>query len=110
MPMTQDDEPKNFRIISIAPQVARGLIRDQTTRRWAMFITLLVAMLMLFAGTTLLQALLSPREHPAWFIIFWLVCTWLTLTALFLAIFDMLLVRAQSRAAARELRESLGQK
>jgi hypothetical protein len=105
--MSQDDEPKSFRIVSFAPQVARGLVRDQTTRRWTIFVTLLVAMLMLFAGTTFLQALLSPREHPGWFIVFWLLCAWLTLTALFLAIFDILIVRAQSRAARRELSESL---
>jgi Na+/melibiose symporter-like transporter len=98
---------RNLRIGSFAAYAARGLIRDQTTRRWAMFFTLSAAMLMLFLGTTFLQPLLSPHEHPAWFILFWLACAWLTLTALLLAFFDLLLVRAQTRAAKRELREKL---
>lgn len=70
-----------------------------------MFVTVLVAMLMLFAGSTFLEPLLAPREHPVWFILFWLVCAWFTLTALGLALFDLLIVRAQARAAKRELRE-----
>jgi hypothetical protein len=98
---------RNLRIGSFAAHAARGLIRDQTTRRWAMFFTLLAAMLMLFFGGTFLQPLLSPHEHPAWFILFWLACAWFTLTALLLALFDLLMVRAQSRAATRELRETL---
>lgn len=72
-----------------------------------MFITLLVAMLMLFAGITFLEPLLAPRQHPVWFILFWVVCVWFTLTALGLALFDLLMVRAQSRAAKRELRDTL---
>jgi len=72
-----------------------------------MFITLLVAMLMLFSGTTFLQPLLSSREHPGWFLLFWVTCGWLTLTAFLLALFDLLMVRAQDRAARRILREKL---
>ena|SRR2546423_5352120 len=105
--MNQRDEPKSLRIVSFAPQVARGLIRDQTTRRWAMFITVLVAMLMLFAGSSFLQGFLSPHEHPVAFILFWVSCAWFTVAALLLAFFDLLMVRAQSRAAKRELRETI---
>jgi hypothetical protein len=72
-----------------------------------MFITLLVAMLMLFCGITFLQPLLSPREHPVWFLLFWVACAWLTLTAFLLALFDLLMVRAQDRAAQKILREKL---
>jgi hypothetical protein len=72
-----------------------------------MFITLVIAMLMLFFGTTFLQPLLSPREHPGWFLLFWLACAWLTLTALFLALFDLLMLRAQGRAARKTLGEKL---
>jgi len=101
------DEPARLRIVSFAIHSARGVIRDQSTRRWVMFITLLVAMLMLFCGTTFLQPLLSPREHPGWFLFFWVTCAWLTLTAFLLALFDLLMVRAQDRAARRILREKL---
>jgi heme/copper-type cytochrome/quinol oxidase subunit 2 len=104
------DDPARLRIASFAAHTARGLIRDQTTRRWAMFITVLVAMLMLFAGSTFLEPWLAPREHPVWFILFWLACAWFTLTALGLALLDLLMVRARSRAAKRELRETLEEK
>ena len=101
------DEPARLRIVSFAINSARGVIRDQSTRRWVMFIALLVAMLMLFSGTTFLQPLLSPREHSGWFLLFWVTCAWLTLTAFLLALFDLLMVRAQDRAARRILREKL---
>jgi hypothetical protein len=100
---------KNLRIVSLAAHSARGLIRDQTSRRWTMFVTLVMAMLMLFAGSTFLEPLLAPREHPAWFILFWLGCAWFTLTALGLALFDLLIVRARSRTAKSDLRETLEQ-
>ena len=101
------DEPAQLRIVSFAIHSARGVIRDQSTRRRVMFITLLVAMLMLFFGTTFLPTLLSPREHPGWFILFWVTCAWLTLSAFLLALFDLLMVRAHDRAARRILREKL---
>ena len=72
-----------------------------------MFITLIVAMVMLFLGTTFLQPLLSPREHPGWFAFFWVACAWFTLTALLLALFDLLMLRAQDRATRKSLREKL---
>src|SRR5438105_12894585 len=101
------DEPARLRIVSFAIHSARGVIRDQSTRRWGMFITLLVAMLMLFVGTTFLQPLLSPREHPGWFLFFWVACAWFTFTALLLALFDLLILRAQDRTARKILREKL---
>ena len=102
------DEPARLRIVSFAIHSARGVIRDQSTRRWVMFITLVIAMLMLFCGTTVLQPLLSPREHPGWFVLFWLTCAWLTLTALLLALFDLLMLRAQERTARKILRKKMG--
>src|SRR5437660_12583603 len=86
------DEPARLRIVSFAIHSARGVIRDQSTRRWVMFITLVIAMLMLFSGTTFLQPLLSAREQPVWFIIFWVTCACLTLIALLLALLDLLMV------------------
>jgi hypothetical protein len=101
------DEPARLKIVSFAIHSARGVIRDQSTRRRVMFITLLIAMVMLFFGTTFLQSLLSPREHPGWFLFFWLACAWLTLTALLLALFDLLMLRARDRAARKMLSEKL---
>lgn len=101
------DEPTRLRIVSFAIHSARGVIRDQSTRRRVMFITLVIAMLMLFSGTTFLQPLLSTREHPGWFLLFWVACAWLTLTALLLALFDLLMLRAQERTARKTLRQKL---
>jgi hypothetical protein len=101
------DEPARLKIVSFAIHSARGVIRDQSTRRRVMVITLVIAMLMLFSGTTFLQPLLTPREHPGWFLLFWLACAWLTLTAILLALFDLLMLRAQDRAARKILSEKL---
>jgi hypothetical protein len=101
------EEPPRLRIVSFAIHSARGLVRDQTARRWAMFITLVAAMLMVFLGTTFLQPLLSAREHPGWFVFFWVTCAWFTVTALLLALFDLLILRVQDRSARKILREKL---
>lgn len=74
-------------------------------RRKTMFVLLVVAMVLLFAGSTILQRVLNPQEHPVWFLLFWGTCGWLTLTAMLLAIFDLLIVRLQARRAQRNLRE-----
>jgi hypothetical protein len=50
---------------------------------------------------------LNPREHPWFVILFWIICVWLTFTALLLAIFDLLMVRAEARKAQLALREKL---
>jgi len=105
--LSMADEPARLRIVSFAIHSARGVIRDQSTRRRVMFITLVIAMLMLFFGTTFLQPFLSPREHPGWFVLFWAACAWLTLTAFLLALFDLLMVRAQDRDARKILRKKL---
>jgi hypothetical protein len=100
------DEPeKTLRTVSFVVHATRGLIRDQNMRRKTMFALLVVALVLLFAGSTFLAPLINPREHPGWFIFFWFVCAWLTLTALFLAVFDMLVIRLQGRKAERRLRE-----
>lgn len=70
-----------------------------------MTILIIVAALMLVAGSTFLQTALNPREHAVRFILFWLACGWLTLTALLLALFDALMVRAQGRAAGKMLQQ-----
>jgi len=65
------------------------------------------AVVLLISGSTFLQAMLDSREHPGRFILFWLVCAWLTLTAILLAVFDLLMVRIEARNARRELRAEI---
>ena len=88
---------KKLLIASFAIHATRGVIRNQSTRRKAMFILLVAALALLYSGSTFFSSTLNPREHPAWFIFFWLICIWLTFTALLLAIFDMLFIRARKR-------------
>lgn len=103
--MAQDPfEEKPLRSVPFVIHATRGVIRDQTVRRKAMFILLLTALILLFSGSTFLAPFLNPREHLAWALLFWIACIWLTLTALLLALFDLLMVRLAARAAERQLR------
>jgi hypothetical protein len=98
---------KRLRTVSFAIHATRGIIRDHNTRRKVMFILLVLALMLLFSGSTFLQAALNHHEHRILFILFWLTCGWLTFTAMLLAIFDMLIVRLEARRAERALRERL---
>jgi len=105
--VTDSPDEKSLRATSFVVHATRGLIRDQAMRRKTMFVLLIVALVLLFAGSTFLQPFINPREHPVWFILYWFVCAWLTLTAMLLALFDMLVVRAQARKAAKTLHGEL---
>ena len=72
-----------------------------------MFTVLVVAIALSFSGSIFLRAVLNSREHPIWFALFWAICAWLTLTAMLLAIFDLLMLKSEARKAERELRERL---
>ena len=98
---------KPLRTISFVIHATRGVIRDQVVRRKTMFVLMLTALVLLFAGSTFLQGIISPREHPFWFIFYWLACAWVTVTAMLLAVFDLLMVRLEARRAERQLRENL---
>ncbi len=66
-----------------------------------MFFLVLGALALLLAGSTILDGTL--RSHPWWFLAFWGACAWLTLTAMLLAIWDLLCLRIAARAAERIL-------
>ncbi len=72
-----------------------------------MFYGLIVALVMLFFGSMFFRWL---REYPLLFLIYWGACAWITLLAMLLAIFDLLLVRAAAKRARRKLEaEYLGE-
>jgi protein-S-isoprenylcysteine O-methyltransferase Ste14 len=98
---------KAHRAIFLIVHITHAIIRDRIARRKTMFVLLLIALFLLVSGSTFLQTALNPREHPAWFILFWLICAWLTLTAMLLAIFDLLTLRLEARTAQRVLRAKL---
>jgi hypothetical protein len=72
-----------------------------------MFAMLIIALALLFSGSTFLQSALNPRDHPVLFILFWIACAWLTLAALLLSVFDLLMLRIEARKAQRSLHEKL---
>jgi hypothetical protein len=96
---------KSFWMVPFTIHATRGLLRDAGSRRKTMAISLLVAVVMLVAGLTVLRSWLNPHEHPWRFILFWFACAWDTLLALLLALLDLLLIRAQARAARKTVRE-----
>lgn len=98
---------KPLQTTSFVVHATRGLIRDQKVRRVTMIIVLTTALFLMILGSTVLQAALNPHEHPGWFIFFWLICAWLTVTAMLLAVFDLLMLRANARRAEREIRADM---
>jgi hypothetical protein len=105
-----DELPKKkLAITGFAMHSARGLIRDQRMRRNTMFVLLVIALVLLFCGSTFLRPILDHHQHPGWFMLFWFACIWLTFTAFLLAIFDILVVRAQARKTQKILRAALTQ-
>ena len=102
-------ETKSLRAVSFVVHATRGVIRDQTMRRKTMFAVLVIALVLLFSGSTFLASMLNPQEHPMRFVLFWFICAWLTLTTILLAIFDLLTVRLEARKAQRGLQEKFSQ-
>ena len=100
-----DPSNKHFRVVPFSVQATRGLLRDQKARRKAIGISLVVAVAMLTAGWTFLRSSLDAHEHPWRFVLFWFACAWVTILVLLLALFDLLLVRAQGRAEEKAIRE-----
>ncbi len=96
-------------MLRIVLLLTKGIIRDQKMRRAVMFYVMLAALLMLFAGTVFIPD--SWARKNAWlYIIYWLLCVWLTVTGLLLAALDILIIRATTRIRKRKLEaELLGQ-
>jgi hypothetical protein len=84
-------------------QVCRGLIRQNRARRTLMFYSVVIAIVLSFAGVTGLWPLL--RKHPFVFLVYWAACAWVTLLAVLLAIYDMAKVRQEARRENERLRK-----
>ena len=93
--------PAKCGVLRLIVPITKGIIREQTTRRSAIFFVMLTALVMLFLGATFLDGWL--REHPALFILYWLACAWATMTGLLLALYDMLMLRVAARREQRRL-------
>jgi hypothetical protein len=95
-------------VLKLVIQISRGLIRDQTARRQLMFYSVLGALLMLFVGSAVLFSWL--RQNPILFIIYWALCGWITVIAMLLAIFDLLIVRSTARRERKRLEQEFIQR
>ncbi|MDB6148343.1 MAG: hypothetical protein JWO45_2007, partial [Spartobacteria bacterium] len=98
---------KPLQTASFVVHATRGVIRNQSFRRKAMLTLLLASFLLMLSGSTFLRTTFDWHEHPGWFILFWIACAWLTLSAILLAVFDLLIVRLEARKARRALREEM---
>ena len=111
--ISPNEEPrpdeKKLRFGSFAIHAARGLVRDQKARRKTMFVIVLVALVLLFCGATFLAPVLNPHLRPGWFIVYWAICAWMTVTAVLLAVFDLLQVRSQARHEKRRLDRAIAE-
>lgn len=107
LPSPPPPNEKKLRFVSFAIHATRGLLRDQIARRKTMFWIVIAAVLMLFCGATFLAPWLDPRVRPVWFILYWLACAWLTVTAVLLALLDLLQVRVRARAEKRALAQKI---
>jgi uncharacterized membrane protein YbhN (UPF0104 family) len=84
-------------------QVCKGMIRHHRARRTLMFYSVLIAIILVFAGATVLWPLL--REHPFLFLGYWAGCVWITVLAVLLALYDMAKVREEGRRERQRLRD-----
>ena len=105
--MNEDPPKQRLSILSFATHATRGLLRDPKVRRKVMFTVLAGAVVMIVAGSTVLPYFLDHREHPVLFVLYWVACGWQTLTALLLALFDMLMIRAEARSVQKNMRDEL---
>jgi hypothetical protein len=94
---------KPFWMVPFTVHATRGILRDQRSRRVMMTISLVAAVALVAVGLTGLRSWLEPHEHPWRFIFYWLICGWQTLLVFLLALLDVLLIRAQARAARKAL-------
>ena len=67
------------------------------------------ALILIVLGLLGAKTWLEPHEHPVRFILFWFACGWITVTALLLALLDLLLLRAQTRRIRRDLRHKISE-
>ena len=105
--MENGPPPKRFWMVPFTIHATRGLLRDQHTRRKTMAVSLVIAVALLVAGLTLFRSWLDPHEHPWRFVLYWLACAWATVLVFLLALLDLLLVRAQARAARKALQQQI---
>ncbi|MFY8217347.1 MAG: hypothetical protein ACOVMP_12185 [Chthoniobacterales bacterium] len=79
--------------------ISRAVAADQPVRRKAMLVLLSAALGMVFVGCFILWNFFV--EHPLFFAIYWLACGWLVVTAVLLAVYDIVCVLRDARSTRR---------
>jgi hypothetical protein len=98
---------KRLQVAPFAVQATRGVLRDPKARRKTMLILLAAALVLIASGLLGDKTWLEPHEHPVRFILFWFACGWITVTALLLALLDLLVLRTAARQARKALRDGI---
>ena len=88
-------------------QATRGLIRDAQMRRRTITLLLGLALTMVAVGLFAPGSWLDPHDHPARFLLYWFACGWLTVTAVLLALLDLLMLRVAARRERKALRKEM---
>ena len=92
-----------FRLVIL---LSKGVLRDTRLRRNVMLWLMLAAMLMIFLGSWLISDAWM-RRHITLYFLYWAACAWLTLTAVLLAVFDLLIIRAAAKAVRRRIEQDI---
>ena len=92
-----------FRVIIL---LCKGILRDTRMRRNVMMWLMLAAMVMLFLGELCFSHEWA-RQHWLLYFGYWAFCAWVTLAAVLLAIFDILIIRATARAMRRRIEQDI---
>ncbi|MFN2623933.1 MAG: hypothetical protein ABR611_13930 [Chthoniobacterales bacterium] len=100
---------KRLEVAPFAVHATRGVLRDPKARRKTMALLLAGAVVLIALGLFGAKTWLEPHEHPVRFISFWFACGWITLTALLLALLDLLVLRTAARQARKALREEMAE-
>ena len=96
---------KRLEVAPFAVHATRGVLRDPRARRKTMALLLAGALVLIALGLFGAKTWLEQHEHPVRFILFWFACGWITLTAVLLALLDLLVLRTAARQARKALRE-----
>ena len=101
------ERPVRFtRVLRLVILVSKGILRNPRMRRLVMLWLMGASVVMLFFGSWLLPDAWA-RAHPWLYSLYWFVCGWFTLTAVLLALLDILLIRAMARATRRQLEQDI---
>jgi len=100
-----NDLERNLQLIVA---ISRGIVQDHRLRRKVLGVVIGGAVAMLLVGAYPLAAWLD--KHLFLFILYWGACAWLTILAMLMALFDMLVTRQQAMKEQKELLRSLRKK